>query len=56
VLPFNVVVRTRRREVVCMVRCRWIRVSGALGMGNESSMGLVDGEAMAAPSVAITVF
>jgi hypothetical protein len=34
----------------------WIRVSGALGMGNESEMGFADGEAMVAPLVAISVF
>jgi hypothetical protein len=30
----------------------WIRDSGALGIGNESSMGLTDGSAIATPSVA----
>jgi hypothetical protein len=33
----------------------WIRVSGALGMGNESEMGIAEGKATVTPLVAISV-
>ena len=55
-LPFNAVVRKSRRDVVWILRVRWIRVSGALGIGNESSIGFTDGCAIAVLSVAILIF